>query len=158
MSFTIVIGVMLLWILGGQIHKGFRRYGISGGASLIVLWKVLGARVKGKEVLKTLATIGFLLTLIAVFSLGYGVDSWLIKRLKKEWLVRVVYGLLVGFPFSIWFMFYKFSWGAVVGCPLSLMGVFSLHLSSVKVKDFEILFEDVLRGLVIGGWMWILLR
>jgi hypothetical protein len=124
---------------GGQLIKATRRYGVP---LLAAAFMYLGQEKK-RDKIKGLV----LLILIPLLSMGYGQNSKLFSWLKKDWLVRLAYGLLVSIPF--WFFG---GWYASIALPLaySIRDKW-LPLPSFKVyKDYDFLWEDFFRFLTLG--------
>lgn len=144
MSVIIILGTNILWQIGGQICKAARRYGIPSLAILIGLWETFKAHDSKKEKLRVL----FFLLLIAVLSMGYGVNSVIRKLFDKEWAVRLVYALLLSLPFLALTIYsdYMLWWEFWVGTAL-LIGAFQVRaglLFHVGTKD--VLIEDIFRA------------
>lgn len=79
--------------------------------------------------------------------MGYGEDSKLMKLCRgKEWLVRIVYGLLVGGVVAL----AGFVYGIIV-MPL----IWSVKLPySFKIGKFDWLLEDFVRYSTLGFCIW----
>ncbi|HOX54632.1 MAG TPA: hypothetical protein PLC32_04215 [Candidatus Omnitrophota bacterium] len=81
------LSIMIAGCLGGQKNKGVRRYGIPG----IAILASLGKKFRFKH-------LAFLL-FIPVLVMGYGENSILMNWLRSDFLVRIVYGVLLSIPF-----------------------------------------------------------
>lgn len=128
----ILIALWTLWagMYGGQKNKTVRRYGIplialtAGGFSRRA-WPMI-----------------FLIPLLMI---GYGESSWLMSLLGDDWLVRVVYGVLLSLPFA----FYGLKrWLAAV---IALVLAFQVQAGSLgQIGGHDILIEDMVRYGVLG--------
>jgi len=133
MIWTIVPLIVLLGMWGGQRYKIVRRGGIPTVATLSALnqkkkWKALG-----------------LMLLWGILSMGYGENSWLMKVFKKDWIVRIVYGVVLSLPI------YILSWKVGLIGTLALPTAWSLRLPSFKIyKEFDFLWEDAVRYTTLG--------
>lgn len=142
-TFGLPILIMLIGMLGGQIHKAIRRYGISFFGTVALLFsneKSTKTRIK-----KALMLLG----LIAAFSIGYGEHSTLSKWIKKEWQMRLVYAAILSVGFVIFKMWYA---------PLLLIPVWQIRAGGFKVGKYDFLFEDMARYLTVGILITILVR
>ena len=85
--------------------------------------------------------------LMLVLTMGYGVDSKLSKLLGgKDWLVRLVYGLLVGGVVAL----AGFVW-SVIALPIA----FWVRINgSFKVGKYDFIYEDFVRYSVLGVCIW----
>lgn len=126
---------MILGMLGGQIHKAVRRYGIS---FISIVTTLLTNKKSFKEKARNILLF---LSLIVAFSIGYGENSTLSKWLKKDWQRRLVYALIL----SIGFVFFKM-WYA----PIILVAVWQIRIGGFAIGKYDFLFEDVLRYLTVG--------
>lgn len=133
---TIVMGMV-----GGQGHKPFRRYGISLIASLATILIVT-------DNYKRKAYIAWLL-LIAVLSGGYGENSKLMQVFKRDWIVRIVYGAIVG---SI-FLLFGFWWAPVV-----FAAAYSVRAGGFAIWGRDWLWEDFVRFSVLGVHIHLVLK
>lgn len=127
--------VMILGMIGGQINKEVRRYGIPFTEFFISIFnKKAGLKESFKKSI-------LFLTLIALFSIGYGEHSWLKKQLKYEWLCRFVYASffsLFFIPFGMWY-----AW------PI-LVAVRQVRSGGFKIGKYDFLYEDAAWYLVLG--------
>ena len=133
-----VISVTLMGMAGGQkgITKGVRRFGIPGLATL------LGFFSKNKK-----KAWAFTL-LIPILCIGYGENSFLMGIFNSDFIVRIVYGLLISIPFIV-FGITKWLFTA-----LSLMIAFSIRAGSLgSIGGFDVLVEDICRYLTLGFWI-----
>ena len=124
-----------LGMWAGQKCKGLRRFGIPGLAVTVAAAK----DIKNKKARWRV----YLLSLLSfILAMGYGENSWLMKVLKKDWLVRIVYGMILSLPFLLFGL-----WLA----PLILAGAWSVRLGSFKIyKQFDFLWEDFVRYTCLG--------
>jgi len=85
----------------------------------------------------------YFLPLIGVLSMGYGENSWLRKVCGgKDWITRIVYGLLLAIPF----LFFA-KWYALIALPIA----FSIRAGAFEIgwgKQF--LWEDFFRYSTLG--------
>jgi len=127
---------ILMGMWGGQWCKGIRRFGIPGLATTSAGVKdIKDKKVRWKVYL--LSLLSFLL------ALGYGENSFLMKVFKKDWLVRIVYGVLLSVPFLVLKV-----WVA----PLLLAGAWSIRAGGFVIyKDYDFLWEDFLRYSTLGS-------
>lgn len=123
------ISIMLMGMFGGQKEKGIRRFGIAG-LSVAMDWK------RGWP----------MIFLIPVLVMGYGDKSILMKYIGIEWLVRVVYALLLSLPF----MLYSIKRSAMAF--VLLTGAFLIHAPSIGYISWfgDILLEDIIRYGTLG--------
>lgn len=139
--------VMILWLIGGQINKAVRRYGVPGVALLSAVITSLKDDKNKNKWYKYLP----LLVAIPILSIGYGTDSALKKVFKKDWIVRVVYGIILSLPFlALTLMTTNPYWKYIITV-LSLCGAFSIQAGSLgRIGTFDILIEDIIRSAVLG--------
>ena len=136
LKILLVVLVTIAGMIGGQKIKGIRRFGIPGMASLVTTFKLL--KYKKKVYAKEYA----LLVLMFLLAMGYGENSWLMKVCKQDWIVRIVYGLLLSIPF----LFLGFYWAA-----LTLPVAWSIKAGGFKIyKEYDFLYEDLIRYLTLG--------
>jgi len=125
------LGVLWGGLSGGQGKQGGkapRRFGIPA-ICLLIGWPV-----------------GLLLAI--PLSIGYGVDSILGNWLGNiEWLIRVVYALLLSLPF-LFFGLWRWVWAAIL-----LVVAFQVQAGSLgHLNAFgDILIEDIVRYGTLGG-------
>ena len=136
-SIKYILTIFFVWVLGafgGQKNKATRRFGIPGIGFLLSL----GDGFQWKDLV-------FLL-LIPVLCMGYGENSVLMGFFGSEWLVRLVYALLLSLPF------YIFSWRRGVFASVLLAIAFQVHAGSLgSVSWFgDFLIEDILRYGFLG--------
>ena len=134
MEWMIIPIVTVLGMMGGQFCKPLRRY-VLPTASMLMGWK---KRNKRKY---------FLGLLLVILSMGYGVDSKLGKILGgKDWLVRLVYGLLVGGVVAI----AGFVWSVII-MPIA----FWVRINySFKIGKYDFIIEDFIRYGCLGICIW----
>ncbi len=133
--FSTIFAIWGLGAYGGQKNKGTRRFGIPGLAFILSLfdgfqWKDL-----------------VFLLLIFPLCMGYGENSILMGFLGVEWLVRLVYALLLSLPFFL------FSWRRGLIASVLLIGAFQIHAGSLgHISWFgDLLIEDIVRYSVLGS-------
>ena len=141
MEILIGIIVVILYLIGGQITKATRRYGVP--VTLYGLTWIAGDQDKSKaQRIKEIV----LLSMVALLSQGYGENSRLRSIFKYDWLTRIFYGLMLSIPLLIikmvWFI------------PIILAGAYmvragSLFRFSVKGRQFDILIEDIVRSVCL---------
>ena len=130
MEWLIIPVVVILGMMGGQFLKPLRRYGIPIAAIL--------ASIKRREKRKY-----WLISLMVVLSMGYGVDSKLGKLLGgRDWLVRWVYGLLVGGVVALA--------GFVYGIILMPIAFLFRCNFSFKIGKYDFIMEDFIRYSTLG--------
>jgi hypothetical protein len=133
-AFITFLGTMFLGMFGGQKNKGARRFGIPG---LAVLMSWLSGEFKCKY-------LSFLL-LIPILIMGYGENSFLMKILGNDTLVRLVYGAILSLPFLF---FGIFRWLIAL---ISLVIAFIIRAGSLgQIWGMDILIEDIIRYGVLG--------
>lgn len=81
--------------------------------------------------------------LLVALSLGYGQNSTLFRILGgKDWLVRIVYGLIISVPFLFWGMWYA--------SPVLVLA-YSFRAGGIKISNkYDFLFEDFVRFTTLG--------
>lgn len=124
--------------------KWTRRYGIPLSSAMFLY---VHKKKEGKEKWRALI-IGWLLIAL---SIGYGQNSTLFRILGgKDWLVRIVYGLIISVPFLFWGMWYA--------SPVLALA-YSFRAGGFKIGDkFDFLFEDFVRFSVIGTLVFTIIR
>ena len=129
-------------MFGGQWCKGIRRFGIPGLATTV-------AGIKDIKDKKLRWKLYFVALLSFVLAMGYGENSFLMKVFKKDWLVRIIYGLILSIPFLI---------NGVWVAPILLAGAWSIHAGGFVIyKKFDFLFEDLIRYTTLGSLLcWVL--
>lgn len=134
-----VLSIMFLGLVGGQgklgkwnVGKGTRRFGIPGLAFLASLFNWHW---------RNLAILLFIPALIV----GYGENSGLMGVFKFDFLVRVIYALILSVPFL--FTGLK-RW---VISAILLVIVFQIRAGVLfSVGTFEVLIEDIFRYSALG--------
>ena len=124
-----------LWRMGGsdEFPKGVRRYGCPG---LILINTVLNQNWFG------LISIPLL---IGAASLGYGVNSKLMRLFKNKYIVRLVCGLAYSLAalFILWGNWWLYGFH-VVACSVGVM------LAGNQKFQFEDLREEAFIGILFG--------
>lgn len=142
MIFTCIPLVILLWCLAGQINKLFRPIGVPLSIiAIYLLWH-------NHSIWYFIPTLlyGFELTL------GYGDDSRLMKWLRNDESVRVVYSIMCCIPVIITCALTE-NWLSSISI-LGIIGAFQLRLGSLgKIGKYDFLSDDIFRGLSIGFGM-----
>jgi len=140
MIYLIVPVIVVLYMIGGQKIKGVRRFGVPGAAVIGSIGYIFDDKTKRlRDKLKPL----LFTLLIPMICVGYGENSWLKKKLRYEWLVRLVYAIGLSLPFIFF--------GKYFICLPLLIGAYQVHAGSLgKIGSFDILIEDILRGTAIG--------
>jgi len=131
--------ITIFYMIGGQIEKGVRRYGVS---FLSIIYSYLEDK---KKTFREKTRYLKMLLLIGVLSLGYGESSWLRKLLGGiDWLTRLVYALLISLVYIL------ISSGMWYVIPI-LVIAFQIRAGKILTigKRFDILIEDIFRGLAI---------
>ncbi len=137
---------MVLWMVGGQINKAVRRYGIPSVALGFGLWRLLRTKERDEDWGK----VFLLLLCIPVLCMGYGVDSGIKRLVETEWKIRLVYGFLLSVPVGVaaavmgrWVAVPIITWLYVVA--------FQVEAKSLgRVGKYDVLIEDMIRGAVFG--------
>jgi len=130
----LLISFICFGMAGGQRIKGLRRFGIPGSTITYILFDK-------KKSWKLRLKYAWYVLLTFTLSMGYGESSWLRMKIKNDKLTRVAYGFILSIPF----LFFKL-WYA----PLVLAGAFSIRAGSIRVGDFDFLFEDFYRYTALG--------
>ena len=134
MEWIIIPIVIVLGMIGGQALKWTRRFVLPVSSVLI------GLRKKNKRTY-------WLALLALVLSMGYGENSRLSKLCGgRDWLVRWVYGLLLGIVVAC----AGFVYGVII-MPI----VWLVHLPySFKIGKYDWLWEDFVRYSALGICIW----
>lgn len=130
-------------MLGGQINKLFRPIGVP-------------LSIAGLYLLHHNHSVWFITPTLLyglILTIGYGVNSRLMKWLQDEQLVRIVIGIYCGMPILLTSALTE-NWFALLGFPL-VVGCSCIRLGkwgTVKLfgKDFDILPVDIFRGLAVS--------
>jgi hypothetical protein len=130
------LSFIVLYLIGGQYKKQFRRFGAPLSAILYTL--KYDKQRSGKYKAKYIA----LALLVFLFSMGYGEDSKIHALCgKRDWLTRIVYGLILSIPFII---INGYLWFCYV---VILPAVYSVRAGSLgKIGRYDILVEDIVRA------------
>lgn len=124
------LSIMFMGMFGGQKEKSVRRFGIPSLAFVMDLkrgWPFL--------------------LLIPVLIMGYGENSVLMKWIGIEFVVRIIYAVLLSVPF-IFFGLLRFLIAVVL-----LSVTFLIHAGSIGYISWfgDILVEDIIRYGVLGS-------
>lgn len=143
MIFLSIPLVVLFYMLGGQLNKLFRPIGVPLSIFGVYFLAHNHPVWMGLPVL----LYGGLLTL------GYGVNSKLMKWLKSEQKVRIALGLAVSVPVPLIVLF-THNWWALVGVPV-IVGCSCIRLGAwgsfnLFGRKFDILPVDIIRGLAVS--------
>jgi len=132
---VVTITTMIMGMFGGQKEKGVRRFGIPGFGFLVSL--------KDGFQLKDLTFLLLIPTLLT----GYGENSILMGWFGSDWLVRIVYGIMLSIPF----FFYGLKRGFI--SLVALVGVFQIRAGSLgNISWFgDVLIEDMFRYGILGS-------
>lgn len=128
----VIPSIVVLGMLGGQFFKAQRRYGVplvAIGAKKEKGWKAL-----------IFGWLGFAL------SIGYGENSTLRRICVSDWMTRIVYGLILSFPFLFFGLWYA---------PLVLPVAYSVRAGGWKIGSIDFLIEDFIRFSTIGVLVWL---
>ena len=146
MNWLLIPIFIVLGMWGGQRTKGLRRFGIPGLATMFAL----GKDIKDKKA----RWRHYLLSLLSfILAMGYGKNSFYMKVFKKDWLVRIMYGLTLAIPFLI------IDWRVGVASCILLPGVWSIRAGSFIInknwtnkegKPYDFLWEDFIRYATLG--------
>ena len=127
--------IVYMGMQGGQWIKGVRRFGIPGLTTTVAVAKDIKDK-KARWRVYLLSLLSFIL------AMGYGENSFYMKIFKKDWLVRIMYGLTLSIPFlfnGLWLS------------PLFLAGAWSIRAGSFKIyKQYDFLWEDFIRYTTLG--------
>lgn len=147
MIFLCIPAVVLFFMLGGQIQKLFRPIGITLSIATMYLICTKDAPL---FVIPTLLYGGIL-------TIGYGENSKLMKWLKTEQKVRIIYGILLALPVILSISLTQ-RWEALLSIPF-VVASNMLRIGSIgKIGKYDILPTDIVRGLAVGLAMsWALL-
>lgn len=131
-----IFSIVVSGMYGGQKKKSVRRYGIPFISSLTGIIK------DGFD----WRDLTFLLW-IPLLSMGYGENSMLMGLLGDDWIVRIVYGILLSIPF------FFFGWKKGFLSAILLAGAFSIKAGSLGHLSWfgDLLIEDIIRYSVLGG-------
>ncbi len=132
--------VVILWLLGGQIHKGWRRYGVPLVCAFYALFCANAS----------LLNSAYLLLLVLPLSIGYGEHSWLFNWTKQgDGVVRAVCSVLM---FTIILLFGShISTGIALLVILMQIGTWQVRAGSLgKIGQYDILIEDICRAIALA--------
>lgn len=150
---------MVLWMVGGQIAKGARRYGVPGFSMVVLLYRLWMVNTDDKKSSRRYFWImlGVLLTL-PVLSMGYGMDSWLKKICKKEWTTRLIYAIMLSVPLgTIGTITHQTLWEIIL-IPTLNIAAFQIRAGSLfTVGRFDVLIEDMVRSLAFSAGIVLLI-
>lgn len=134
-SILAFLGIVIAGMIGGQKSKPVRRFGIPAIA--------LGFGFSKGWEWRYLAFLG----LIPVLAMGYGEHSILGSLVGyNEVLIRLLYAVLLSAPFYFFGL-----WRGIVASVL-LVIAFAVRAGSLATfGTFDILIEDIVRYVVLGG-------
>ena len=125
-----------LGMIAGQRWKFLRRFTLPGLATTVATIK----DVKNKKFRWRVYTLSLLSFILAM---GYGENSFLMKICKRDWVVRIVYGCLLSFPFLLL---------GVWVAPILLAAAWSVRAGGFKIyKSYDFLWEDFIRYTTLGS-------
>ena len=132
-----------MYMFGGQIEKGVRRFGVP---NMSILFLYLDDRKRSKrEKLRYL----FLLLMMGVLSLGYGESSWLRKLCGgKDRVTRLMYSLALALVFVL---VKPVAWFFYIPILAIAFQIRAGELGSINLfgRKFDFLIEDIVRGMGI---------
>lgn len=135
-----VLGAFLVsacYLIGGQIEKSVRRYGVPSVSYAFVV--IADDEKKFREKWRYI----FLLGMIGILSMGYGENSWLKKNIPWEWAVRFVYSFLLSVIFAI-------AGANILISLISLVVAFQIRAGKLfSIGKFDFLIEDICRAMAI---------
>lgn len=125
------------YLIGGQIEKSVRRYGVPTFAFAYAF--VADKKTRAKDKMKY---IWFML-MVGILSMGYGENSFLKKYLRYEWLTRAMYAFFLSIIFAI-------VGGNIFICFPILAVAFQVRAGKLfSIGKFDFLIEDICRALSI---------
>lgn len=140
--------IVVLWQIAGQFWKPARRILIPLTVILSVAWnKYVAKREEYKDVSMSKTVTGAFVAFAALSS-GYGENSRLMKWLKHDWLVRLVYSVLLWLPTVLinphdTLLPYLITLSAMIVA-------FQITAGGIRIKlfkwEFDFLFEDLYRA------------
>lgn len=137
--FSIPISI-LAWMLGGQVNKIIRPIIIP----LVIFSMNYMYNPSNWYVALPVLLYGFILTL------GYGEHSLLMRLLKNDRVVRIAYSLLCCIPLII-ICFITNRFTDMCGC-IAIISSFLLNgINLYKIYKYDVLFDDMMRGLSVGA-------
>ena len=155
MIYLLPLPVTILWMVGGQIAKGARRFGVPGIVVMFALWQSF-RKVRTVDKKAAWTYLVFLL-FMPILAMGYGINSVYMKVFKQEWLVRAMYALTLSLPFLLYMVLTReplWQWGVAA---VVLVGAFAVRADKLgTIGKFDFLIEDIVRGMSFGGllvWM-----
>ena len=145
MDLIFILTVMAFGMIGGQVHKPARRFGVP---ILTVIYSIYND-IKDSKGSKVRNLIFLLLAPILI--MGYGENSKLLKIFKKDWIVRIVYGVLISIPFGLFVLANDLNFFIYIICLASLVLAYSTKAGRLgHIGEFDFLIEDMIRFSVIG--------
>lgn len=147
MIWLLVPLVVVLWLVGGQVNTAIRRFGVPVTATLGLVLQDITQKDRYKE--RGLQDL-IVLLYIPIFFIGYGEHSRLMKWLKTEWKVRLMYALYCWAPL-VGIAAAHGTWLAcALACP-ALVGAFQVRAGKLAtIGKFDILIEDLVRSATLG--------
>jgi len=143
-TLSILVTAMYMW--GGQLMKGVRRFGVP--STLFIYSQLKERKIDNVNRYRYLA----LLFLSFILSMGYGKNSWMYNKLFKQ--NDIVTRLFYGFLIALLLMLVKVSFIPFIVLPLAFV-VRSGSFGTVFGKD--LLIEDLIRGQAIFWSVYILI-
>jgi len=129
--------IMSCYLIGGQIEKSVRRYGVPTFSFAYAF--VTDKDNRSKDKIKYI----WLLLMMGVLSMGYGENSWLKKAFKKDCIVRFVYSFILSIIFLL-------AGGSFFICLPILAISFQIRAGKLfSIGKFDFLIEDICRASAI---------
>lgn len=139
MIFWCIPLVILFYMLGGQINKLFRPIGVP--LSIIGIYYLS----HNQPFWYCLPVLWYAFTL----TLGYGVNSKLMKYFQSEQTVRIVLGISSALPIIV-IAAITMKWLLLIWVPI-IVGVECIRLGKwFSIGKFDVLPVDILRALVVS--------
>jgi hypothetical protein len=137
-----VLAVMVLWCLGGQYDKLYRRIGIPIAIIFLGVWRSLHGGIWWHEIP--------LLLICPELFLGYGPGSFAAKVFSSEFEIRAAYASLLWIPIAVTALLNSHSL-EIMGFLFALVLAFQVRAGALFLyKDKAILIEDLCRSFVVG--------
>lgn len=126
--------IMICYLVGGQIEKSVRRYGVPTFSLAYAF--IVDKKNRAKDKMRYI----WLLLMIGVLSMGYGESSWLRRYLRHDWATRAMYSFMLAIIFSV-------AGGNFFICLPILLIAFQVRAGKLfSIGKFDILIEDICRS------------
>lgn len=136
-SFLSALLITACYMVGGQIEKSVRRYGVPTFAFAYAF--ISDKENRPKDKIKYI----WLLLMIAVLSMGYGENSFIKKYLRYEWATRSMYAFLLSVIFA------NAGCSFVICFPI-LLAAYNIRAGKLfSIWKFDFLIEDICRSAAI---------